>query len=173
MLGIRLGPGRGFGDGTHPTTALCLQALSALAPRGTSFRLLDFGSGSGILGIAAAAHLGALVDAVEIDPLAIEHAARNFELNGVRGRVRQLTSLPARGAQYDFVVANILRSVLVANARELVAELAPTGVLVLSGLVSTDVPEVKAVFSAQLNGRRAEVYERDAWRALVFRDREH
>lgn len=172
MFPIRLGVGGGFGDGTHPTTVLCLQALAALAPRSRSFRLLDFGSGSGILGIAAAQHLGALVDAVEIDPRAIEHAARNFDLNGVNGRVQQFTRIPSRGAGYDFVVANILRSVLVANARELVAVLAPTAILVLSGLVSTDVPEVSAVFSAYLDGRRAEVYERDAWRAVVFRTSE-
>lgn len=172
MLPIRLGAGGGFGDGTHPTTVLCLQALAALSPRSRSFRLLDFGSGSGILGIAAALHLGAWVDAVEIDPRAIEHGARNFDLNGVNGSVQQFTRLPARGAGYDFVVANILRSVLVANARELVAVLAPTAVLVLSGLVSTDVPEVSAVFSVHLGGRRSEVYERDEWRALVFRTSE-
>lgn len=165
---IRLGAGSGFGDGSHPTTALCLQALSALAPRASAFRLLDFGSGSGILSIAAALHLAALVDAVEIEPRAVEHAERNFVLNGVEGRVRQLTALPLASERYDFVVANILRSVLIANAPELTRLLAPGGRLVLSGLVSTDLPEVSAVYGALLGGLRAEVYARDVWRALVF-----
>ncbi|HET9929846.1 MAG TPA: 50S ribosomal protein L11 methyltransferase [Polyangiaceae bacterium] len=167
-LGIRLLAGGGFGDGTHPTTALCLQALSALAPRGRAFRLLDFGSGSGILAIAAALHLGARVDAVEISPAAIEHAERNFSANGVSDRIRQLTALPPGVAQYDFVIANILRPVLIANARELTAELAPGAVLVLSGLVSTDVPEVRAAYAAAFPGSRGEVYASESWRALVF-----
>jgi ribosomal protein L11 methyltransferase len=168
MLCVRLVDGRGFGDGTHPTTALCLQALAALAPRGGGFRLLDFGSGSGILSVAAAAHLGAVVDAVEIDALAIDHAARNIRANGVDGRVRQLTALDEAAGPYDFIVANILRSVLVSFAEPLASRLAPGGVLVLSGLVSTDTPEVSARYT-QLLESRPEIYEREEWRALVWR----
>src|SRR5690349_15425703 len=70
---IKLQPGPGFGNGAHETTQLCLQAIHALRPRTSAWRLLDFGSGSGILSIAGA-KLGAEVQAVEIDELAIAHA---------------------------------------------------------------------------------------------------
>jgi ribosomal protein L11 methyltransferase len=168
-LSLRMIPGAGFGDGRHPTTQLCLQALAALAPRGRAWRLLDFGSGSGILSIAGA-RLGAAVDAVEIDPRAIEHAERNLALNGVSSQVRQEQALDDAPGPFDFVVANILRGVLVAFALPLVERLAPGGVLVLSGLVSTDVPEVTGAY-APLLGARPEVYEREEWRGLVWRSR--
>jgi ribosomal protein L11 methyltransferase len=168
-LTIRLFSGEGFGDGTHPTTVLCLQALSALAPREGAFHMLDFGSGSGILSIAAAAHLGAVVDAVEIDARAIAHADRNLQVNGVADRVRQLTALVEARGPYDFVVANILRGVLLRYAEELVALLGPGSVLVLSGLVATDVPEVSVRYARLLAGIRPELYEREEWRALVWR----
>ena len=74
---IALEPGAGFGDGRHPTTVLCMQAIAALAPREQRvWRMLDFGSGSGILAIAAA-KLGAQVRAIEIDQRALEHAHAN------------------------------------------------------------------------------------------------
>jgi ribosomal protein L11 methyltransferase len=144
-----------------------LQALAALAPRGRAWRLLDFGSGTGILSIAGA-HLGATVDAVEIDPRAIEHGQRNLVINGAAANVRQLTALDDAVGPFDIVVANILRSVLLSFAAPLVERLAWDGALVLSGLVSTDVPEVSSGY-ARLLGARPEVYERDEWRSLVWR----
>jgi ribosomal protein L11 methyltransferase len=165
---LRLASGPGFGDGRHPTTQLCLQAIAALAPRGCAWRLLDFGSGSGILSIAGA-RLGATVDAVEIDPRAVEHAERNLRANAMAERVRSLPDLGAATGPFDLVVANILRSQLIAFAGPLVGLRAHGGALVLSGLVSTDVPEVSARFAALFGGARPEVYEREEWRALVWR----
>jgi ribosomal protein L11 methyltransferase len=145
-----------------------MQAIAALAPRSRPWRLLDFGSGSGILSIAGA-RLGAIVDAVEIDPKAIAHAERNLCANDVTEQVRQVTSLGEVTGPYDLVVANILRGVLLAFAGALVPLRAARGHLVLSGLVSTDVPEVAACYAPLLGGVRPEVYERDEWRALVWR----
>jgi ribosomal protein L11 methyltransferase len=138
-LPLRLAEGPGFGDGRHPTSQLCLQAIAALAPRGRPWRLLDFGSGSGILSIAGAL-LGATVDAVEIDSGAIDHAERNLRANGVGARVRQRTTLGVAAGPFDLIVANILRAVIVAFAEDLVAVRAPGGTLVLSGLVSPMSP---------------------------------
>jgi ribosomal protein L11 methyltransferase len=166
-LPLRLFPGPGFGDGRHPTTQLCLGALAALAPRGRAWRLLDLGSGSGILSIAGA-RLGASVDAVEIDPQAVEHAEQNLVLNGVVANVRQVTAIDDTVGPFDVVVANIIRSVLLSLAVPLVERLAPGGTLVLSGLVSTDVPEVSSAYQ-RLLGARPEVYERDEWRGIVWR----
>jgi ribosomal protein L11 methyltransferase len=167
-LSIRLASGPGFGDGKHPTTQLCLEALAALAPRGRAWRLLDFGSGSGILSVAGAL-LGATVDAVEIDPGAVEHADRNLRANDVAERVRQVPSLALATGPFDLILANILRSVLLAHADALVGLLASPGVLVLSGLVSTDVPEVSARYARVLGGAGPEVYDREDWRTLVWR----
>jgi ribosomal protein L11 methyltransferase len=167
-LTLVLLPGPGFGDGTHPTTYLCLQALAALAPRAESFQMLDFGSGSGVLSIGAAL-LGATVDAVEIDPHAIAHAERNARASQVADRIRHARSLDDAKGPFDVVVANILRSVLLDFGAALVARLAPGATLVLSGLVSTDVPEVAASYARRLGGQRPEVYERGEWRTLVWR----
>ena len=161
-------PGPGFGDGTHETTHLCLQAIAALAPRAGAWRMLDFGSGSGILTIGAA-RLGAIVDAVEIDALAVTHGESNARANGISDRIRHVRSLEESPGTFDLVVANILRTVLMEHAGALVARLGPAARLVLSGLVSTDVPEVSARYSPLLGDQRPEVYERGDWRALVWR----
>lgn len=164
---IGLEPGPGFGTGEHETTQLCLQAIHAFRPRTERWRLLDFGSGSGVLSIAAA-RLGAEVDAVEIDERAIEHARANARSNGVSEQIRFAKRLDEIRGGFEIVVANILLSVLVEAAAELVARLAPRGVLILSGLVATDVPAAIARYSPELGGRRPEVYARGEWRALSF-----
>ncbi len=161
-------PGPGFGDGTHETTQLCLQAIAALAPRAKPWTMVDFGSGSGILAIGAA-RLGAAVDAVEIDALARAHGARNALANAVADRIRHARTLEDTRGSYDFAVANILRSILLEFADALVARLAPGATLVLSGLVSTDVPQVAVRYASLLRDQRPEVYERGEWRALVWR----
>jgi ribosomal protein L11 methyltransferase len=130
--------------------------------------MLDFGSGSGILAIGAA-RLGADVDAIEIDAQATAHAERNAKANGFSARIRHARTLEDTRGAYDFVVANILRSVLLDVASALVARLSPHATLVLSGLVSTDVPAVSVRYASLLAGARPEVYERGDWRALVWR----
>jgi len=165
---IRLVPGAGFGDGQHPTTQLCLQAIAALRPHDRPWRLLDFGSGSGILSIAGAL-LGATADAIEIDPRAIAHAGTNLRASAVADRVRQSPELGSARGPFDLVVANILRSVLLDFSAALTRLRSKEGALILSGLVSTDVPEVSARFSPLLQEQRPEVYAREEWRALVWR----
>lgn len=165
---LLLVPGPGFGDGSHPTTQLCLEGISAIAPRGRAWRLLDVGSGSGILSIAGA-RLGATVDAVEIDAGAIEHAQRCFQANGVDGVIRSSSSLAHVVGPFDLVVANVWRAVLLSVAGAIAGLRAPGGAVLLSGLVSTDVPEVTVRYARLLGGNRPEVYERDEWRALLWR----
>jgi ribosomal protein L11 methyltransferase len=168
-IALVVDPGPGFGDGTHETTQLCLQAIAVLAPPDRPWRMLDFGSGSGILAVGAA-RMGAIVDAVEIDQLASAHGQHCARSNGVAERIHHARFLEDARGPFDFVVANILRSVLLEFAEKLVARLATGGTLVLSGLVSTDVPEVSVRFSSLLGGdRRPEVASRGEWRALVWR----
>jgi ribosomal protein L11 methyltransferase len=130
--------------------------------------MLDFGSGSGILAIGAA-RLGAIVDAVEIDASAAAHGDRNARANGISGRIRQARTLEDTRGEFELIVANILCSVLIEFSGALVARLAPGATLVLSGLVSTDVPQVSVRYASLLGNDRPEVYERGEWRALVWR----
>lgn len=169
-LRLELADSRAFGDGSHPTTRVCLDAVRALAPRGPDpWRMLDFGSGTGILTIAAA-KLGAYeAIGIEIDEAALAVSAENAELNGAGNRVGFVRSLDDVDGVFELVVANILCGVLVAFADALVARVAANGTLVLSGLVATDVPAVIAAYSPKLAGRRPEIYERGEWRALAWR----
>lgn len=160
---IVLAPSKAFGDGTHETTRMCLQALGAYAPR-TPFRMLDVGSGTGILSIGAA-KLGGQPLGIEIDEAANASAHENALLNGLD--VAFSTAWPT--GSFDVVVANILRDVLLALAPDITSRLARPGLLVLSGLVSTDVPAIVARYAPLLEGRRPDVFERDAWRSLVWR----
>jgi ribosomal protein L11 methyltransferase len=162
---IVLVPSAAFGDGRHETTRMCLAALAAFAPAG-AFRMLDVGSGTGILAIAAA-KLGGEAIGVEIDPEANAVAAENARRSGVDRCVAFGTAWPS--GTFDLVVANILLATLVALADDLVARLAARGTLVLSGLVSTDVPAIVACFAPRLGGRRPDIFERAEWRTVVWR----
>ena len=160
--------GDGWGTGAHETTQLCLQAIAMYAPELASpWRVLDFGSGSGILSIGAA-KLGATVHGVEIDERGIAHAKQNSRMNSVSDRVEFTGELSPLSTRYEIVVANILRSVLLGFAESLCQRLTSQGVLILSGLVSTDVPEVSVRYSSFLNGQMPEVFRRGEWRALVW-----
>ena len=168
-LAIVIEPGTSFGDGGHPTTQLCLQAIAALAPRARQgWRMLDFGSGSGILAIAAA-RLGAQVDAIEIDAAAVAEAERNAQLNGLSDRICYARTLDGVIGPLELVVANILQPVLLEYAVGLTGRLAVAGTLVVSGLVATDVPAISARYAPLLGGRRPEIFELDEWRALLWR----
>ncbi len=173
-LVIQINPGAGFGTGTHETTQLCLRALAETAGKwralGSPPSVLDFGSGSGILAIGAAL-LGARVTGVEVDTMAITNAEDNAELNGVAGSIHFQTHFSTAHSN-ACVLANILRPILLQFAPEIVDRLHPQGVLILSGLVATDVPEVRARFERELLRLNAsfacrELSEKE-WRALVF-----
>lgn len=164
---IRINPGAGFGTGTHETTQLCLQAIGDTSFKMKFDRALDFGSGSGILAIGAAL-LDANVSAVEIDPLAIDNGIDNAKFNSVESKIQYTKTLGSVGNQFPLVIANILRPVLVEFAPELVGRLAPGGVLILSGLIETDVPEIDRVFS-KLIGKVPEQRSLNEWRCLLWK----
>jgi ribosomal protein L11 methyltransferase len=167
---LRINPGAGFGTGTHETTQLCLEAigLRARVAGGLSgARVLDFGSGSGILSIGAAL-AGGQVNGVEIDELAIDNAVENARLNGVEDKIHYSRTLQAAQAIYPVVIANILKPVLIEHAPELARRLdRHGGTLILSGLIDKDVADVSACYSALL-GKPPVKKELGEWRALVW-----
>jgi ribosomal protein L11 methyltransferase len=162
---VVLDPGMAFGTGTHPTTALCLAALAdALRP---GARVLDVGTGSGLLAVAAA-KLGAReVVGSDDDPVALDVARENAERNGVR--LALTGEPPARiGGAFEVVVANILANTLVALAPELAPRVAPGGTLLLSGILAGQEDEVRAAYLAQ--GLAAAPGREDGeWRLVVLR----
>ena len=139
---IRLDPGLAFGTGTHPTTRMCLRWIAHHAP--ASARVLDYGCGSGILAIAAALFGAREVDAVDIDPAAVQATAANAEANHVHVHA----GLPeeARGA-YDVVLANILAMPLKVLAPLLCSHVARGGALVLAGILERQADELKAAYA--------------------------
>ena len=166
---IFIDPGLGFGTGLHETTQLCLAALSARHRGGRRLeRVLDFGCGSGILGIAAAVLGAARVDAVEIDQQVHLAVSANARRNGVAERVFVTTHLPDASAPYDLVVANIVAPVLVEHAATLCRRVQKEhGCIVLSGLLADEVPRVADRYTAEL-GCRPLVRERGDWCCLAF-----
>jgi ribosomal protein L11 methyltransferase len=166
---LKINPGAGFGTGTHETTQLCLAAIagSSLA---SGEKVLDFGSGSGILAIGAAL-VGAKVDAVEIDPLAIDNAVENASLNHVEAGIRFSRTLEDAHGPYKVVIANILRPVLLEFAEQLISRLdrqKKGWAVILSGLIETDTAEVSRKYSGLL-GSEPEKRSLGEWRSLVWR----
>jgi len=163
---LRINPGAGFGTGTHETTKLCLKAITLNWPKMAHPRVLDFGSGSGILAIAAA-QLGGKAVGVEIDPLAIDNAKENASLNAAADQVSFFLELEDRGP-FDLVVANILRPVLLEFAERLCSVMRPGAPLVLSGLIEADLPSVTERYQSLLHHRTPVIDRLNEWRSISF-----
>ncbi|MFQ2448353.1 50S ribosomal protein L11 methyltransferase [Aeromonas caviae] len=144
-VNVMLDPGLAFGTGTHPTTALCLQWLDGLDLAGKT--VVDFGCGSGILGIAALKLGAARVIGIDIDPQAIQASRDNAERNGVADQIELY--LPAdqpQDVEADVVVANILAGPL----RELAPLIAGHGkagsLMALSGVLESQALELETIY---------------------------
>jgi ribosomal protein L11 methyltransferase len=171
---LTLDAGLAFGTGEHNSTRGCLVALERVAKYHRPARILDLGTGSGILAIAAAKRLHRAVLASDIDARAARVAKANAKLNGVAPLIQAIRAdgwadrRISRGAPYDLVFANILARPLCAMAHQLSRSLAPGGVTILAGLLNT---QVNWVLSA--HRRAGLVLERrlvdGAWSILTLR----
>ena len=147
MVEVVLDPGMAFGTGTHPTTSLCLAALSDLLAARPGARVLDVGTGSGLLAIAARKLGAGPVAGSDNDPVAVRVARENAALNGVELDLNERGVGEQRGP-FDLVLANILANTLVELAPALAAQLAPGGVVLLSGILTPQEAEVRAAYLA-------------------------
>ncbi len=168
QLAIRLDPGQAFGTGHHETTRLCLLALEDLVAPGIA--VLDVGTGSGVLAIAAVLLGAGSVTAIDIDPIAADVARANSEANGVGHRISISAGVltAGHGRTYDLVVANISTDANVGLAPLFSEVVAPGGSLVLSGILAPDAGRVRAAMSAGGFDLQAMRHERD-WCLLEFR----
>ncbi len=141
---LHLDPGVAFGTGTHETTHLCLEWLDGADLAGRS--VLDFGCGSGILGMAAALLGAERVMCVDYDPQAVWATQQNAERNGVTERVLAAQGDRPPAGRWDVVLANILAGILERLAEELVAAVEPGGTLVLTGILREQAEQVQGTF---------------------------
>jgi ribosomal protein L11 methyltransferase len=161
---VRLDPGLAFGTGTHPTTALCLQILDSLPLARRT--LIDYGCGSGILGIAALKLGARSVTAVDLDPQALIATRDNALRNGVSSAI-DVQGVPARLSPASCVVANILAGPLIELAPLLMRACATDGELILSGLLKTQAYAVKAAYASGFD--KVTTIGRDDWCCLHAR----
>ena len=161
-----LDPGLAFGTGGHETTSLCLEALDELTAGGE--RVLDIGTGSGILAIAALKLGAARAEGVDIDPVAVRTAGENAALNGVADRLTVLVgdlSDKASG-QYQIITANIVANAIMALAPAVPGLMAEGGVFIASGIIDTRKEEVIAALQAA-GLKVQEVKEKRGWECIV------
>jgi ribosomal protein L11 methyltransferase len=160
---VWLDPGLAFGTGTHATTALCLEWLDASVMAGR--RVLDVGTGSGILAIAALALGARSALAIDIDAQALTAARDNAARNGVAQRLAVQDAALAWGSGHELVLANILAEPLVALAPRVAAAAAPGAGLILSGILLEQSDLVAAAYRPWFDMRPGGA--RDGWAALV------
>lgn len=168
---ITMDPGMAFGTGTHETTALCLEVLDERVRGGE--RVLDIGTGSGILAIAALKLGAAAAEGVDIDPMCVRTAGENAARNGVENRLTVLVgdlSDKASGV-YDLITANIVAAAILSLAPHVPALLAPGAVFIASGIIDTRKEEVLAGLRAA-GLEPFDVREKRGWVCIVCRKQE-
>jgi len=141
---VTLDPGVAFGTGTHPTTHMCLRWLDQNLQPGAS--VLDYGCGSGILAIAAAKLGASGVVGIDIDPQALDAARANSNANHVAASYTDSHGLSQCATTFDIVLANILSNPIKLLAPALLARVAPSGSLVLSGILERQAEEIIASY---------------------------
>lgn len=165
---LRLDPGMAFGTGTHETTNLCLEALDEFVQGGE--RMLDIGTGSGILAIASLLLGAGSAEGVDIDPMCVRTAGENASLNNVQDRFQVLVgdlSDQADG-KYDIITANIVASAILNLAPDLPALMKPETLFIASGIIEQKKDEV--INGLQKAGLRVtHVREKRGWVCLLAR----
>lgn len=142
---VHIPPGLAFGTGTHPTTALCLEWLATRVEEGKT--LTDYGSGSGILAVAAACLGASTVTAVDNDPQALTATTENARINHVADRVRVFAPEEAPDEATDILIANILANPLIELAPRLAGLVRPGGRIALTGILDHQADSVADAYA--------------------------
>lgn len=170
---LKIDPGRAFGTGYHETTELCLKALDDLAYDQPDFfaqaRALDLGTGSGILAIALAKLGAGQIEAIDIDPDAVQVARENFQDNQVADQIQTAAGeLKDVEGLYDILVANLIAKLHISLAPDYPRYLAPGGYLILSGIIDEQFAKVRqALAETELILEEARL--KHDWWTLIYR----
>lgn len=165
---LRLIDAAAFGTGLHPTTALCLEALEETVQMVIPDSVLDVGTGSGVLALAALMMGVPQALGVDVDDEALRVAAVNARLNGMERRLQLVSGRPdAATGSWPLVLANVLAAPLIEMAPALVRRVGHQGRLVLSGIPSSVAPDVDDAYR-RLGMRQVRVTSRAGWVALVL-----
>jgi ribosomal protein L11 methyltransferase len=173
FIPLRIEAGLAFGTGHHESTALCLSLISTLAKRRRFRRVLDLGCGTGVLSIAMARIWTTPIVAADIDPVAITVARENASVNHVRPRFRAITADGLdhpeirAAAPFDLIVANILAGPLTRLTPSIAGGLAPSGFLILAGLLRWQENLVLSYYRTHRLKLRARVRD-GSWSALLL-----
>ncbi len=162
---IEIDPGMAFGTGTHETTGLCVELVEERVKPGMD--VIDIGTGTGILAIAAA-HMGARVLATDLDPIAVRVAGENVKINGFQDVIRTRAGdlLEAVDETADIVIANIIADVIRMLAAPVRAHIRPGGTFICSGIARERKNEVIEALE-QAGYRNLDVRDRGEWSAIA------
>ncbi len=166
---VKMDPGLAFGTGTHPTTAMCLEWLDRHVTGGE--QVIDFGCGSGVLGIAAVELGAGAAHCFDIDPQALTATAENAAANGLESRVTTYETAGALPRGVDILVANILSGPLCDLAATFGSLVREGGSIVLAGLLEREAAEVTEAHSTWFDIRPFEV--REGWSGLAGKRKSH
>jgi len=162
-IDVVLDPGQAFGTGTHPTTFLCLEAIENYCAQHSPQSLLDMGAGSGLLAITAAKMGAQHVVCVDYDPLSVEAAATNANINHVQ--LESLLGDTPPEQKFELVVANILIGPLLDMAQLLAASV--ENHLILSGILMTQADQLIHAYEAQ-GLKHLHTQQKEEWAAVSF-----
>ncbi|GER94707.1 50S ribosomal protein L11 methyltransferase [hot springs metagenome] len=144
-IGLIIDPGMAFGTGHHETTKTCLMIIEKLSKeKNEKNSFLDFGTGTGILAIAALKLGFKHAVCIDIDLLAIDAAQRNVRLNNIKNIEIRQGSIALVNGKFDFIAANLMSEVLIQNAHEIASRLNKSGIVLLSGMITGQENDVIA-----------------------------
>lgn len=169
-VAVVIEPGMAFGTGQHASTRGCLSLLDWATEQRSIRRALDVGTGSGVLAIALAKLRVPEVWAVDIDPLAVTIAAGNAARNGVEEQIHFASEIDAVPGAFDLLTANLFANLLEELADRFARLLAPTGLFICSGLLTSDEHRVHRAYEA-LGFEISKRYEEAGWLTLALERR--